>query len=168
MNPFISLLVNIVIQVVSCRFFTALGLLRSVAIGFLVGLMCVFFIEYLTFREAETLVGYGFATAACLAIYVALGYCYFHFVNLGETARRIRILIEIYRSSDGLSRDEILVRYNADEIVNKRMKRLLANGQIIYKNGKYFIGSPIMISIASIILFMKKLLLGRECELDRP
>ena len=29
-----------------------------------------------------------------------LGYCYFHFVNLGETARRVRIVRELWQSED--------------------------------------------------------------------
>ena len=93
-----------------------------------------------------------------------MGYCYFNYINLGETARRIRILREIYDSKEGLSMEEILKRYNAKEIIERRIKRLLKNRQIIYKDGKYYIGKPIMLVIAKIIVIMKVILLGKKSE----
>jgi hypothetical protein len=56
---------------------------------------------------------------------MALGYCFFHFINLGETACRIRILIELSESDYGLSRNEILERYDASYVVNVRLQRMI-------------------------------------------
>ena len=104
--------------------------------------------------------------SANFIIYASLGYCYFHFINLGETARRIRILREIYDSKDGLTMEEILQKYNSKEIVDKRIGRLINNGQVLYKNGRYYIGNPTMLIITKIIVAMKLLLLGRRSEFD--
>ena len=92
-------------------------------------------------------------------------YCYFHFVNLGETARRIRILTELWESGDGLSRNEILERYDASHIVNVRLQRMINKKQIIVENGRYYIGKPIMLYMARAIVMMKLVLLRRRSEL---
>ncbi|MEK6683024.1 MAG: hypothetical protein AABY79_13800, partial [Nitrospirota bacterium] len=78
----------------------------------------------------------------------------------------IRILRELYDSKEGLSLEEILQRYNAKEIVEKRISRLINNGQVLYKDGRYFIGSPVMLMISRIIVTMKLLLLGKASEFD--
>jgi len=100
-------------------------------------------------------------------IYACLSYNYFHFVNLGETARRIRIIREIYDSPNGLTKEEILQRYNAREILGLRMGRLLSKGQIHLKEGRYFINNPTMLAISNIIIFLKKAILGKVSEFDK-
>jgi hypothetical protein len=107
-----------------------------------------------------------FSAFANAFTYSALGYCYFHFINLGETARRIRILRELYDSKNGLSKDEILSKYNAHQIISKRIERLVNNGQIIFKDGRYYIGHPMMLLIAKIIVMMKCMVLGKKSEFD--
>jgi hypothetical protein len=69
-------------------------------------------------------------------------------------------------SNNGLSGKEILERYNAKEIIEKRLSRLLKSRQIIHKNRKYYIGNPIMLFAASIIIFLKLFILGRRSEFD--
>ena len=101
---------------------------------------------------------------ANVIMYSALGYCYFNFINLGETARRIRILRELFDSENGLALEEILQRYNAGEMVQRRVDRLINNGQVIEKNGKYYVGKPILLIIAKFIVVMKLLFIGKESE----
>lgn len=101
---------------------------------------------------------------ANLLIYSALGYGYFHFINLGETARRIRILRELYKASEGLAADEILARYNAQQIVTMRISRLLRNGQIVEHAGRYVVGKPLMLFIARSMAWLKRLLIGKPRE----
>jgi hypothetical protein len=98
--------------------------------------------------------------------YIALGYCYFHFINLGETARRIRIVRELWESEDGLSMDELLKRYNASEIINVRLQRMMSKKQIVFRDGRYYIGKPIMLYISKAIVMMKLILLGRRGEFE--
>lgn len=101
-----------------------------------------------------------------IIIYAALSYCYFVFINLGETARRIRILREVFDAPEGLSLEEILRRYNAKEIIERRLQRLLANGQIIIEEDKYYIGKPLMLWMAKIVVAFKFILLGKKSEFD--
>jgi hypothetical protein len=86
-------------------------LLVSLLLGLLGGLLSLAVFEtYVYFAAAVRSLP---ATLTNVVIYFALSYCYFHFVNLGETARRIRMLRELYASHEGLTVGEILDRYNA-------------------------------------------------------
>lgn len=167
-NSVLGLMINVLVQVLCFRFIRGLGLLKSVFIGFFAGFISVLIIEFYIFFSISTFFTDFFMLLIVNSIfYASLGYCYFHFINLGETARRIRILGEIYDSKDGLSLEDILQRYNAKEIVEKRISRLLNNGQVILKNGRYYIGNPIMLMINRIIVAMKLMLLGKRSEFDQ-
>jgi len=165
--PVLGLMINVIVQVICSRFIQRLGLLKTVFLGFFVGMLSVLIIEFcIFFATSAHFTDFFMMFAANFITYASLGYCYFHFINLGETARRIRILREIYDSKDGLTMDEILQRYNSKEIVDKRLSRLINNGQVLYKNERYYIGSPIMLMITTVIVAMKLLLLGRRSEFD--
>ena len=161
--PLLCLGVNVILQVLSSRYISSLSLLKSVYLGFLSGFVFFLFCEFLLFSMNPDFSWWFAGTSASnLIIYFALGYCYFHFINLGETARRIRILREIYDSHDGLSTDGILERYNADEIVEKRLRRLINNGQIVSRDGRYYIGRPEVLLMANILAAMKLLLFVKK------
>lgn len=139
------------------------GLLKSLFSGFAVGLFALLFVQLLTvFLNIAFLPN----LIVNIIIYSSLGYCYFHFINLGETARRIRILRELYDSNGGLSLEEILKRYNAKKMVELRLQRLLSNGQVILKDGMLYNGKPIMLFISKTIILMKLIILGRKREFD--
>jgi len=127
----------------------------------LIGEICVFFTILISKIEFLCIFITNFL------IYFSLSYCYFHFVNLGETGRRIRILIELYNSKDGLSMEEILKIYNAKIILKKRFTRLVNHGQIKIKNNKYYIvNNSFMLIISKLMVGMKLLLLGKKSEFD--
>lgn len=161
-SPLFGLLANTVIQVGSFRCVSRCGLLTSIVLGCLGGFLCLSVLEvHVYFASADHSLP---ATLTNVVIYFALCYCYFHFVNLGETARRIRMLRELYDSYEGLTIGEILERYNAKEIVDKRLQRLVSNRQVIYRDGRYTIGNPLMLFIARAIVIVKMALLGRRSE----
>lgn len=163
--PIIGLAINVLSQVISFRCFPKIGLLNSVFLGFLIGFFSLFLLEFRIFLIELILIKEFIAIFIVhLMTYVSLGYCYFHFVNLGETARRIRILRELKDSPDGLSLDEILERYNAREIVERRISRLIKNDQIIFKNNRYYISKTIMLLIARFLIALKLILLGKRSE----
>ncbi len=167
LNPVLGLISNVFVQVVSFRYVVRLGLLKSEVLGFLAGLLTVLTLE-LYFLPAQSTSGEDFVPILIVNFitYSSLGYCYFHFINLGETARRIRILRELYDSKEGLSMWEILQRYNAKDIAEVRINRLICNGQIIHRNGRYYIGNPIMLLIAKVIIMMKLIILGKRSEFN--
>lgn len=165
--PVIGLVVNVLFQVLGFRYITKIGLLKSIFLGFAAGFLGVITLEaYVFFIASKSALDFLAIIIVNLMTYSALGYCYFHFLNLGETARRIRIVRELYDSDGGLSLEGILERYNAGDIVQKRIGRLLNNRQIIEKDGRYYIGNPVMLLMANIMVAMKLLFLGRESEFD--
>lgn len=166
-SSIISFSVNVISQVCIFRYLSRLRLLKSVLIAFALGGCILAFIEsYYITQSSFSLVGASPSMLTNIIIYSSLGYCYFHFINLGETARRIRILRELYDSKGGLSMEEILAHYSTKEMIERRIERLLSNGQINIKNEKYYIKSLIMLFIAKIIIAMKMGLLNKTSELD--
>lgn len=165
--PILGLLINVVIQITSFRLIPKIGLLKSIFLGFGIGAVIVILSEiYIVFVAPLLLRDFVSILIVNMIAYSALGYCYFHFINLGETARRIRILREIYDSGDGLTEREILTKYNAKQIIDVRLSRLLNNGQVLYRNGRYYIGNPTMLFISKIIVGMKSVLLGKKSEVE--
>ncbi len=98
--------------------------------------------------------------------YLSLVYCYvFGFYNVGESARRVRLLIELLAAGDrGLTLPEILERYNSKMIVDARLVRLQAGRQIAERDGRFFTEWPVMLWMARVMVFLKKVLLGADSE----
>ena len=123
-SPIIGLLLNAFVQVAGVRFIARLSLLKSLYLGFIAGFGVVIIIEFACFWDPTSWAKDSFPyLVANLIIYSSLAYNYFHFVNMGETARRIRIIRELYESKGGLTMEEILERYNAKDMVRKRMDK---------------------------------------------
>jgi hypothetical protein len=155
--PLVCLLINIITQVCSLRIIKKLGLLKAEFLGFTIGFLILVILEFYILLNSSFPIGQFIGIFFVDALtYTLLGYGFFHFVNLGETARRIRILRELYESSNGLTMQELLNKYNTKEIIDKRITRLISNGQIVLKDNKYFIANPTMLLIARIIVFMKE------------
>lgn len=166
--PLIGLSANVLAQLFAFRIRSTLGLLRSEYLGFLVGLLSLLAIDGVSLMWMPLINRFDQAGIFLLTTltYGALGYSYFHFINLGETARRIRLLRELYDAGGTLTHQQLLDRYSAQEVVNKRINRLLSTGQIICKEQRYFIGSHTVLYIAQIMTTMKKILLGKNSEYD--
>lgn len=155
--------INVICQVIWFRAAPKVGLLKSEYLGFAAGFICLFIYEsYNLSYFMGPLKEYIATLTVNLIIYTALSYCYFHFINLGETARRIRILREIRDSADGLTQEEILSRYSAEEIFERRIERLLGTGQVVCKDGKYFINSPVLPFIGTLMQLMKSIIPGKR------
>lgn len=148
--PVLSLAVNIVIQISSVRYVFKGEVLCSVFLGCFIGAIGLF-LSGLIRQPFDLFVVH-------ISTYFLLSYCYFHFVNLGETGRRIRILRELNDNKEGLSLNEILQRYDAGELIERRILRLTKNKQIIFKNGKYYLGRKELLCMAEILLFFKHIL----------
>lgn len=154
--PFFGFLVNILIQILSFRY-VKLALLKSVFLGFSAG----FFIIIISGLKSSL-----FILIANLIIYSAFASFYFNFISLGETARRVRILKELYDCRRGLSLEEILQRYSAEEIIERRIARLISNNQIIYKDAKFYISFPVMTYIVKLISLIRMIVFGRRGAAD--
>ena len=146
--PFMALAVNISFQILVFRLFPKIGLLRSLFLGFICGFLAICVIGF----DAKSIIN--------IVIYILLGYCYFHFVNMGQTARRIRILTELKDIPEGLSLRQILERYNSEDIIERRLNRLIDHGQVTQRNGRYYIGNPLMLIIARFFVAIKRIIFG--------
>lgn len=71
-----------------------------------------------------------------LITYNSLAYVYFHVFNMSETARRVRILIEL-RKAGRIGRQDIFKQYSSDDIVDVRLDRLLSLKQLRVDGGIY-------------------------------
>ena len=167
--PVVSFFINIITQLSVNFFNNKCGLLKSEYYGFISGFLflCFFqgFISYniyssFIYREIISIV------ITNIIIYCCLGYCYFHFVNLAVTARRIRLLRLIYSFEEGLDYPEILKRYNGKKMIDNRIKRLIGSGQIEKHGEKFFIGNSTMLMISNIILLFKLIVIGKKSEFD--
>jgi hypothetical protein len=166
-SPLLGLLTNVVVQLSRCRHSRKGGLLRSVFEGFVSGYVAVLAVEgaYCFSATLDLVECLGQITLSTIT-YVALGYGYFHFINLGETGRRVRILRELWESQDGLSVGELLTRYNASGIFGIRLQRMINNEQIQLRDNRYYIGKPVMLYMAKAMVMMKLILLKKRGEFE--
>jgi hypothetical protein len=165
--PLLGLAALVAVQLLLIRARRGGDLLRSLAEGCAAGLLVVLAAEAWLFP----LVPGGRADRIALAaVNVAtcglLGACYFNFVNLGVTARRPRILIELREAPQGLTYGQLLERYDAASMVTARLGRLLASGQVVERDGRYRIGKPVMLALARGIVLAKRVVMGKASEFD--
>ncbi|OGH99367.1 MAG: hypothetical protein A2039_05610 [Candidatus Melainabacteria bacterium GWA2_34_9] len=97
------------------------------------------------------------AAAYAFLVYNSLGYAYFHFFNMSETARRIKILLEIKKNKI-LKIENLTQDYKSDFMVKTRLQRLIELNQIKKINEKYFIKGKILLFATLMIRFLKKTL----------
>ncbi len=167
MAPLFGLCCNIIAQILLVRL-VRIKLMKSVFYGFFLGIFIMLSIEllyYLLYQDLN-LFDFIFVLLTNVIIYGALGYCYFHFINLGVTGRRIRILCELDKAEKGLTLMEILQRYNARELIDNRLTRLINNRQIIMSGDKYIVKQSSILLITLLILKAKRLIIGKESEFD--
>lgn len=148
-SPVIGLSFNVLAQVLLFRYRFIGSLLKSIFAGFIVGIFTINLI--IVFANPEPLLP---VLILNLFTYGSLGYGYFHFINLGETARRIRILRE-FRESNSMTEGELSSRYNAKEMIDRRVDRLLASGQIIQTDSELKLGRKSVLFMAQVINLLK-------------
>jgi hypothetical protein len=99
-------------------------------------------------------------------LYAAFCYVYFHWNNMGETARRIRMLRELAAAPEGLTFEQMVQRYSAQEILERRLERLSAAGQISETDGRLVLTSRTILLSARLIALAKQIIFGGRSELD--
>lgn len=124
--------------------------------------VCCAFLPLLAYLVAATSNKHGIQGFSALIlyftmVYAAVGYTYFHFFNMSETARRIRILCEIGRAGS-LSKEELAKLYKSSDMIDVRLERLLNTGQLNYVDGAYAIKGKILSLAGHSVLFWRKLL----------
>lgn len=97
-------------------------------------------------------------------ICVFLAYSYYHFFNLGETGRRIRLLRELATAPEGLTEAELMARYTADEVVERRLRRMEESGAIEIRDGRVYALSAGLGAATRLIVVLKVLIFGTTSE----
>jgi hypothetical protein len=165
-TPVLALCVNVLVQAGLCRRGQRLSLLKTVYVGFAAGATVVPLGTGAAWWFGDGRWSDGLALLVLNALtYGALGYGYFHFINLGETARRVRLLRELIEAGGALTEEEVLRRYNGRDILEARLGRLLRAGQVVERGGRFRLGHPTVLRMARGLVWGKILILGRSGEL---
>lgn len=160
--PVLGGLSNLACQILLCRSKTT-GLLASIFAGFGLGL-AVTVVSHLLLVDPLAWDG---AVANGL-IYGCGGYTYFHLLNMGETARRIRLLRELTQAgAHGLSAQDLALRYNSREMLARRLERLLTQGIVRDVDGRLYLVKRGALVMTGMVGLFKRLVLGREFS-QRP
>lgn len=133
-------------------FFRQKGLIVSYLAGFtLLGLFFYFWVFTLKIKYWQDIFWSGLYL---FLIYSLFSYIYFHFFNMSETARRVRILAEIRRT--GLfEKEELTQKYSSSDMVSNRLKRLIALGELRLSGDRYLIGRGVFIFPAKIVFYFR-------------
>ena len=115
----------------------------------------------LSTMHASTADWVGYATLN-LATYGALGWGYFHFVNLCIASLRIRILEEIVEQGGAAGATHLHVRYDDTHMLENRLRRLVHGGHLACHDGRYFIGKRPFLDVARFFELLRGFILGHK------
>lgn len=132
----------------------ASGQILLIKNGALINIFLILTYVGMTYENQECVWGLAYI----LIIFNGLTYMYFHFYNMSETARRIRLLVLIHTNSEVANVDSLNSSYDVTSMVSLRLQRLQAMGQISQSEGKYFIKARLLLIGALALNFWRKLL----------
>jgi hypothetical protein len=136
--PAVAAAVTIAAHIAVSRYYPHFGIYRGQFVGFAAGLFAVAILATLALFLNPRLIGQSLAS---ILIFLCFIYVYFHFNNMGETARRIRLLRDLVTAGQPLSFDDLTARYSAHEIIERRLSRLIAAGQVRKIDSRYIIAN---------------------------
>jgi hypothetical protein len=131
------------------------GMFFSILFGSAASFLGVVVFEYALALPPIGFIFYFVVTSLCL------GFCYFHFVNLGETSIRIRILKEFAAAQKGLGLEQIRQNYGEAALVQSRITRLIDAGALTINGEDIAVSSIKLKMIYSIMNKLRKLVFGR-------
>ena len=165
--PIAALAVNVIIQIVAFRRRGGAQFFRSIAEGFVSGAMAFGIIEAVFVPGGDSLMNrLAMALLVNAPIYLALSYCAYNFIQLGQTSIRIRMYSEIAARPSGVSVEEMKREYDDKALMRVRVQRLIESGDIVERNGRYVVGRKRLVLISNIIFAAKRILLGKESEFE--
>ena len=154
------------IQLLAIWYIKGITYYKSLITGFFCGFVFVLFFEfYFLILKYYSLSDSTALSLVNILSYLFLSFCYLCFIQLGVSALRIRLLQELYNSSNGLTMDEILGRYNSKHITDYRVKRLINKGQIIIKRDRYYVKMSITLIMAMILEVCRFIILGKKSRI---
>jgi len=160
--PFAGLAIDVMVQVLVLRAGARFG--RSLAVGFAAGAAAMAALLCLP-AFAGSGGGSGRAGTALLVYgaYVGFGYGYFSFLNLNQASLRVRIMKELLAEGESMALDDLLLRYNAEHILDARLDRLLEGRQIHRQRGVFLSGPRSeFLNLARLLDVLKLVTTGRK------
>ena len=91
----------------------------------------------------------------CMIVYFCLIYTYFHFFNMSETARRIRILIHLLRQN--MSSEQLYKLYGPKEMIQVRLLRLCEMGWLKQTSDGLVINNKLALKVAQLFNILHSL-----------
>lgn len=132
---------------------------EGVIAGFFLGFipLSIIFFAWINFGSRMSGIDIFWSTIYIYIIYCLFSYVYFHIFNMSETARRIRILLEIYKT--GTVEKELLTRnYSSEDMLINRLKRLTSLRQLCLRGDKYVIKNKLLLFPARVVFALRKVL----------
>ncbi len=107
--------------------------------------------------ESHTTAGIIVSVLYLFLVYILAGYVYFHFFNMSETARRVRLLIESSKTGT-LKKNDLPHLYPHRDIVSIRIERLTALGELRLSDDRYVLGNKALLLPAKLIFALRYIL----------
>jgi hypothetical protein len=162
--PVAALAVNVIVQVLLVRVQRGRHFLRAVAMGFMAGAVALLIAQSLFPPAADAREAVVLALLVNLPLYMALSYCFFNFANLGQSSIRVRIYDEIAREPQGVSIERLMREYDERALMQLRLQRLIESGDVVLRDGRYFLGRRRLVPVARLIFAGKRFVLGIESQ----
>lgn len=161
--PIIGLAVYCAIHLIAARFSRGPSPYPALVGAFLPGLLATMVVSgaamYVMQAAWLDIIGYGVLN---LTTYGALGWGYFHFVNLCIASLRIRVLEEIVEAGGEIDGAALLTQYNTDGVIGLRISRLTAGGHLIVREERYYSGKLQFLLAARLFDLLRSLILGSQ------
>lgn len=158
--PLMATLVLIASHAVLCRLQSGSKTLISLCQSFLVGLIFLLFMQWKSSLGPikGDVLSYAIAN---LITYIGMGYCYYGLVNLGVSLR-IRILSKIGTSNTGKTYANLEKVFEPNNMMKRRLQRLLESSQVDYSNNIYYAKDAIIFKLAALNRAFKTFYLGSD------
>lgn len=166
-SPIAAMVVNVGAQVILFRVRGGTHYFRSITEAFSLGGVALVAGEAFLVASNDMAVDrLILALAVNLPTYICLSYCYYNFVQLGQTSIRIRMYSEIAERESGVMLSEMEQEYSEEGLTEVRLQRLIESGDMIVRDNTYFIGRKRLLLITKIIFVAKHFLLRKKSEFE--
>lgn len=153
LSPLMILLVHMLLARLDRRSSRQVTALSAALLGYVPMAFLLRVSVFSSFDTASDL----WSAAYCFIVYSCFAYTYFHFFNMSETARRIKIIYEVYRAGR-MTPSEFEAMYSTTDIVGARLKRLLETKQIKFMDGYYSVDGKLLLWAAIFIYMWRKII----------
>ena len=161
--PILGLFANIATQIVLGRLPLPIGHVRRQFLSFGVGFAAAtsWLVRWLPTRTMDWWDTAGFV-ALHLWCYAMLGFIFFNIINLNLSSLRVRMLKEYLRVDPQPLPDHVLrEKYHTRGMLDARLERLLAGGQIVLRDGRYHVRRKAVFYIGRFFAFLQGFLLRK-------